>query len=101
MQANMPVEAETSQMQQDHENVLQMRRDKLASLLDDESRSKVLRKIFDNDTHRYEELVREVLLCPSWKEAAGVIDRFYAKNGTHPDSAVAMEFAQALHRSIA
>jgi hypothetical protein len=100
-QATMPIHVEQPIMQQDEGDVLQRRREKLASLLDEESRSKVLRKIFDNDAGRYDELVREVLLCPSWKEAAGVVDRFFAKNGTHPDSAVAMEFAQALHRSIA
>lgn len=82
-------------------DILKLRHAKLAELLDEDSRSKILRKIFGNDVARYDELVREVLLCPSWKEAAGVVDRFYAKQGTHPDSAVAMEFAQALHRSIA
>jgi hypothetical protein len=83
------------------DDILKMRYMRLAELIDEDSRSKILRKIFENDVARYDELVREVLLCPSWKEAAGVVDRFYAKQGTHPDSAVAMEFAQALHRSIA
>lgn len=83
------------------DDILKMRYARLSELLDEDSRSKILRKIFENDSARYDELVREVLLCPSWKEAAGVVDRFYAKQGTHPDSAVAMEFAQALHRSIA
>ena len=82
------------------DDVLQARKLRLAELLDAESRAKVVRKIFNNDVAAYDELIREILLCPSWKEAAGVVDRFYAQSGTHPDSAVAMEFAQALHRSI-
>lgn len=83
------------------DDILTVRYARLSELLDEDSRSKILRKIFENDSMRFDELIREVLLCPSWKEAAGVVDRFYAKQGTHPDSAVAMEFAQALHRSIA
>lgn len=82
------------------DDVLQLRKQRLAELLDADSQAKIIRKIFHDNADTFEELVREILLCPSWKEAAGVVDRFYAQSGTHPDSAVAMEFAQALHRSI-
>jgi len=98
---NESVEAPEAEPTSPDADVLQVRREKLAQLLDDEARSKVIRKIFNDNANMFDELVREILLCPTWKEAASVVDRFYAKNGTHPDSAVAMEFAQALHRSIA
>lgn len=82
-------------------DILPLRKQRLAELFDEDSRAKVIRKIFNGNAELYEELVRDVLLCPTWKEAAGVVDRFYAKHAVDPDSAAAMEFAQALHRSIA
>ena len=69
--------------------------------LDSDQRGKILRKLFRSDSEEYTSVVRRLLGCAEWKEAAGMLDRYYAKNGIDPDTSTAMEFAQALHRSFA
>jgi hypothetical protein len=72
---------------------------RFASLVDASTRERIIKKIFSRDVGAFEATVVEVLSHDQWKEAAGVLDRFYARQGVAPDSAAAMEFAQALHRS--
>ncbi|MBU3700315.1 MAG: hypothetical protein FGM33_09980 [Candidatus Kapabacteria bacterium] len=69
--------------------------------IDPDQRGKILRKVFRGDTEEFDSVVRRLLGCLEWKQAAGMLDRYYAKNGIDPDTSTAMEFAQALHRSYA
>lgn len=69
--------------------------------LDAEQRGKIVRKLFKADSEEFQSVVRRLLGCSEWKEAAGMLDRYFAKNGIDPDTSTAMEFAQALHRSYA
>ncbi|MBK6759275.1 MAG: hypothetical protein IPG73_00995 [Ignavibacteria bacterium] len=69
-------------------------------MLDSSSKERVIKKVFNKDAELYSRVVSDVLRCAEWKEAAGVVDRFFARQGVAPDSTAAMEFAQALHRSF-
>lgn len=69
--------------------------------IDDEQERKIQRKVFQADIEEYDSVVRRLLGCSDWKEAAGMLDRYFAKKGIDPDTSTAMEFAQALHRSFA
>ena len=69
--------------------------------IDADQRGKFLRKLFAGDAEEFESVLRRVLGCSDWREAAGMLDRYYAKKGIDPDSSTAMELAQALHRSFA
>lgn len=70
------------------------------TMLDTVARERVIRKVFNRDADAFQSVVDDVLRCQQWKEAAGVLDRYFAREGVAPDSAAAMEFAQALHRSF-
>lgn len=77
---------------------VRVRRDRLVTLLDERTQSKVVKKLFGGNTSIYSSVVDAVLESDHWKEAAGKIDRFFAEHRIEPNSAVAMEFCQALHR---
>ncbi|CAN5556475.1 hypothetical protein BH10BAC6_BH10BAC6_08490 [soil metagenome] len=77
---------------------VRVRRDRLATLLDERMQGKVVKKLFGGNTSIYSAVVEAVLESDHWKEAAGKIDRFFAEHRIEPNSAVAMEFCQALHR---
>lgn len=79
---------------------LALRHSKLAQLIDDRMRDKVVKRVFAKDEALYHSIVDVLLASASWKEAAGYLDRFFAERGIEPNSAVAMEFAQAIHRSF-
>jgi len=70
------------------------------TMLDSVARERVIRKVFNRDVDAFQSVVDDVLRRQQWKEAAGVLDRYFAREGVAPDSAAAMEFAQALHRSF-
>ena len=76
------------------------RAEKFLTMLDDGTRERIIRKLFNKDAESFSAIVDEVLSCVNWKEAAGIVDRFYARQGMAPDSTAAMEFSQALHRSF-
>lgn len=67
--------------------------------LDVSTRERILKKIFLRDTAEFDGVVEKILQRATWREAAGELDRWFARRGVAPDSAAAMEFAQALHRS--
>ncbi|MBS1560062.1 MAG: hypothetical protein JSS89_00510 [Bacteroidetes bacterium] len=93
----VPIEEGPSQDVQ-FEQLLNMRRDRFATLLDERTQGKVIKKLFGGNTSIYSSVVDAVLESDHWKEAAGKIDRFFAEHRIEPNSAVAMEFCQALHR---
>jgi hypothetical protein len=72
---------------------------RFAGLIDASTRDRIIKKIFARDIGAFEATVADVLAHEQWKEAAGALDRFLARQGVAPDSVAAMEFAQALHRS--
>lgn len=67
--------------------------------LDASTKERIVKKIFSRDHTQFDHTVQEILQRPTWREAAGELDRWFARNGVAPDSAAAMEFAQAMHRS--
>lgn len=67
--------------------------------LDASTKERIIKKIFSRDHTQFDHTVQEILQRPTWREAAGELDRWFARNGVAPDSAAAMEFAQAMHRS--
>ncbi len=67
--------------------------------LDASTKERIVKKIFSRDHTQFDHTVQEILQRATWREAAGELDRWFARNGVAPDSAAAMEFAQALHRS--
>ncbi len=67
--------------------------------LDVSTRERILKKIFLRDRAEFDHVVGEILQRSTWREAAGELDRWFARRGVAPDSAAAMEFAQAIHRS--
>lgn len=81
-------------------DVVTAREERFRSMLDVNSRERVIKKVFNKDAELYAQVVSDVLRCGEWKEAAGLVDRFFARQGVAPDSTAAMEFAQALHRSF-
>lgn len=91
------VEPSTTEDEGDEERV-HLRRERFATLLDERTQGKVIKKLFGGNTSIYSSVVDAVLESDHWKEAAGKIDRFFAEHRIEPNSAVAMEFCQALHR---
>lgn len=85
-----PVEADSA--------VVESRISHLHTLIDKAHREKMTKKLFSKDEHLYNELIEGVCRARNWKEAAAELDRGYAKRGIQPNSAMAMELAQALHR---
>lgn len=81
-------------------DVFTAREERFRTMLDVSSKERVIKKVFNKDAELYSRVVSDVLRCAEWKEAAGVVDRFFARQGVAPDSTAAMEFAQALHRSF-
>jgi hypothetical protein len=67
--------------------------------LDASTKERIVKKIFSRDHTQFDQTVQDILQRATWREAAGELDRWYARQGVAPDSAAAMEFAQALHRS--
>lgn len=86
---------------QSADDLLRRRVSGYEAAVDADQRSKFLRKLFGGDQEEYESVLRRVVSCTDWREAAGMVDRYFAKKGIDPDSSTAMEFAQALHRSFA
>lgn len=86
---------------QSADELLRRRMSSFDAAVDTDQRSKFLRKLFGGDQEEYESVLRRVVGCTDWREAAGMVDRYFAKKGIDPDSSTAMEFAQALHRSFA
>lgn len=82
-------------------DVLRQRISSFDAAADADQRSKFLRKLFGGDLEEFDSVLRRVVSCTDWREAAGMVDRYFAKKGIDPDSSTAMEFAQALHRSFA
>lgn len=78
--------------------VIESRINHLHTLIDKAHREKMTKKLFNKDEHLYNELIEGVCRARNWKEAAAELDRGYAKRGIQPNSAMAMELAQALHR---
>ena len=72
---------------------------KLNAQLDASTKERIVKKIFSRDYTQFDHIVQEILQQPTWRDAAGALDRWFARQGVAPDSAAAMEFAQALHRS--
>ncbi len=73
---------------------------KFNTLVDQSTRERIIKKIFDKEQTLFEAVVADLLAHAQWKEAAGALDRFLAQRGVSPDSAPAMELTQALHRSF-
>jgi hypothetical protein len=101
--SNEPATGESSlgADQQTAERQTSYRTDTFEINVDADQRGKFLRKLFAGDVEEFNSVLRRVLGCSDWREAAGMLDRYYAKKGIDPDSSTAMELAQALHRSFA
>ncbi|MCU0331181.1 MAG: hypothetical protein MUC47_09450 [Candidatus Kapabacteria bacterium] len=78
----------------------QRRRDRLASMLDDRLREKVIKKVFGKDELLYMRTIEAITASATWKDALGTLDRFYAEHNVEPNSAVAMEFSLAIRQSF-
>lgn len=72
----------------------------LGKLLDERTRDKVRKKLFVANDELYERVVLDVLDSENWKAAAGKLDRFFVEQGIEPNSVVAMEFCQAIHKTF-
>jgi len=72
---------------------------KFIAQLDVSTKERIVKKIFSRDHTQFDHTVQEILQRATWREAAGELDRWFARQGVAPDSAAAMEFAQAMHRS--
>jgi hypothetical protein len=72
---------------------------KFIAQLDASTKERIVKKIFSRDHTQFDHTVQEILQRATWREAAGELDRWFARQGVAPDSAAAMEFAQAMHRS--
>jgi hypothetical protein len=72
---------------------------KFIAQLDASTKERIVKKIFSRDHTQFDHTVQEILRRATWREAAGELDRWFARQGVAPDSAAAMEFAQAMHRS--
>jgi len=93
-----PSEIDATEPLSEIDERVSVRRDRLATLLDERTQGKVVKKLFGGNASIYSSVVDAVLESDHWKEAAGKIDRFFAEHRIEPNSAVAMEFCQALHR---
>lgn len=78
----------------------QRRRERLATMLDDRLREKVIKKVFGKDELLYVRTIEAVTASATWKDALGTLDRFYAEHNVEPNSAVAMEFSLAIRQSF-
>jgi hypothetical protein len=78
----------------------QRRLERLASVLDDRLREKVIKKVFGKDELLYVRTIELVTASATWKDALGALDRFYAEHNVEPNSAVAMEFSLAIRQSF-
>ena len=87
--------ADDARMLRKHE-----RSERLATLIDDKLRDRVVKRVFDRSQKHYDEVIELVLDCDTWKSAAGALDRYYAQHGIEPNSAAAIEFSQAVYRSF-
>ena len=76
------------------------RSERLATLIDEKLRDRVVKRVFDRSQKHYDEVIELVLDCDTWKSAAGALDRYYAQHGIEPNSAAAIEFSQAVYRSF-
>ncbi|MDZ4745307.1 MAG: hypothetical protein SGJ05_04810 [bacterium] len=77
-----------------------IRRRRVETLIDEQMRERIIRKLFDKKEDVYGRVLDDVLVCATWKEAAGILDRRFAEHGVEPNTSTSMEFAQALHRSF-
>jgi len=82
------------------EDASEVRKRRIDSLIDASMRERIVRKLFDKREEVYSAILNDVLVCTTWKEAAGVLDRRFADHGVEPNASTSMEFAQALHRSF-
>lgn len=82
------------------ETAAESRRRRLDTLIDASMRERIVRKLFDKQEEKYGRVLDDVLVCATWKEAAGILDRRFAEYGVEPNASTTMEFAQALHRSF-
>lgn len=87
--------ADDARMLRKHE-----RSERLATLIDEKLRDRVVKRVFDRSQKHYDEVIELVLDCDTWKSAAGALDRYYAQHGIEPNSAAAIEFSQAVYRSF-
>ena len=94
-----PPEQATTRHPEEHSDEGPSRVVKLTAQLDASTKERIVKKIFSRDYTQFDHIVQEILQQPTWRDAAGALDRWFARQGVAPDSAAAMEFAQALHRS--
>ena len=95
-----PAEAHATAEVEQGDRMKQDRRQRLETLIDERLRERVVKRMLGRNAERYLEIVRVVEDCATWKEAAGVLDRYYAQHGIEPNSATAIEFSQAVYRSF-
>ncbi|HRK04955.1 MAG TPA: hypothetical protein PLW14_07650 [Chlorobiota bacterium] len=81
-------------------DVLQKRMMRLGEHIDEQQRDRIIKKVFAKNEAAYQTTVQSTLSALTWKEAAVILDRRFIEYGVEPNGAVAMEFAQALHRTF-
>ncbi len=70
----------------------------ISQFIDTKHIEKFTKKLFKRDNVEYVRFLHELENIPQWKEAARHIDRHLAQNGIEPDSSVAEEFRELVHK---
>lgn len=95
-----PTEAEESpSVSSDKSKISEKRIDAFNTIVDQRGRERIIKRLFSGDQDAYDVALQELVSCSKWKEAAVTLDRIYARLGTEPNTATAMEFAQSIHRT--
>jgi hypothetical protein len=70
----------------------------ISQFIDSKHIEKFTKKLFKRDNVEYVRFLKELEAIPQWKEAARRIDRHLAQNGIEPDSSIAKEFRELVHK---
>lgn len=80
-------------------DVVEERFARLLAVMDDRMVDKVVKKVFVRNKQLFDETMRVIFATPTWKDAVGALDRFYAENDVEANSAIAMELSLAIRQS--
>jgi hypothetical protein len=70
----------------------------ISQFIDAKHIEKFTKKLFKRDNVEYVRFLKELESIAQWKEAARRIDRHLAQNGIEPDSSIAKEFRELVHK---
>ncbi len=70
----------------------------LRELIQGHFRSRFVRRLFDRDEERYEELISSLNDSATWRDASRLLNTLYMSNGLDPFDPDVVEFTDAIHR---